>query len=68
MCETMSLTASNSLFALEGWTPIEQITGETPDISEYMDFGIYDWVLYKDNAGVRENMFWALARCVTPSR
>ena len=38
VCETMSLTA-NSSFALEGRTPIEQITGETPDISEYLDFG-----------------------------
>jgi hypothetical protein len=52
----MSLTA-NSSFALEGRTPIEQITGETPDISEYLDFGFYDWVWYKDNAGVGENMF-----------
>jgi hypothetical protein len=52
----MSLTA-NSSFALEGRTPIEQITGETPDISEYLDFGFCDWVWYKDNAGVGGNMF-----------
>ena len=58
VCETMSLTANSSSFALEGRTPIEQITGETPDISEYLDFGFYeDWVWYKDNAGVGENMF-----------
>ncbi|KAI2504020.1 Reverse transcriptase (RNA-dependent DNA polymerase) [Fragilaria crotonensis] len=54
VCETMSLTA-NSSFALGGRTPTEQVTGETPDISEYLDFGFYDWVWYKDNAGVGEN-------------
>ena len=51
----MSLTP-NSSFALEGRTPLEQITGETPDISEYLDFGFYDWVWYKDNAGIGDNM------------
>ena len=34
---------------------MEQVTGETPDISEYLDFGFYDWVWYKDNAGLGEN-------------
>ena len=56
ICEVMSLTA-NSNFALEGQTPLEQLTGETPDISEYLDFGFYDWIWYKDNAGVGDNMF-----------
>ena len=55
-CEIMSLTA-NSSFALDGRTPIEQITGETPDISEYLDFSFYDWIWYRDNAGVGDNMF-----------
>ena len=54
VCEIMSLT-SNSTFALDGRTPIEQITGETPDISEYLDFSFYDWVWYKENAGVGDN-------------
>jgi hypothetical protein len=49
----MSLTA-NSSFSLDGRTPMEQVTGETPDISEYLDFGIYDWVWFKDNAGLGE--------------
>jgi hypothetical protein len=53
-CEIMSLT-SNSSFYLDGRTPMEQITGETPDISEYLDFGFYDWIWYKDNAGLGEN-------------
>ena len=34
---------------------MEQVTGETPDISEYLDFGFYDWVWFKDNAGLGEN-------------
>lgn len=56
VCETMSMTA-NSSFALGGRTPLEQVTGETPDISEYLDFGFYDWVWYKDNAGVGDNSY-----------
>jgi hypothetical protein len=45
----------NNTFNLEGRTPMEQITGETPDKSEYLDFGFYDWVWYKDNAGIGKN-------------
>jgi hypothetical protein len=40
-CEVMLLT-SNSSFSLDGIKPMEQLTGETPDISEYLDFGFYD--------------------------
>jgi hypothetical protein len=51
----MSLT-SNSSFSLDGRTPMEQLTGKTPDISEYLDFGFYDLIWYKeDNAGLGEN-------------
>ena len=32
--------------------PIEQLTGETPDISEYLDFTFYDWVWVQENAGL----------------
>ena len=53
-CEFMSLM-SNSSFNLEGRTPMEQLAWETPDISEYLDFGFYDWVWCKDNAGLGEN-------------
>jgi hypothetical protein len=31
-----------------GRTGYEEITGETPDISEYVDFDFYDWVWYWD--------------------
>jgi hypothetical protein len=54
VCEIMSMTA-NSVFSLDGRTPMEQITGETPDISEYLDFSFYDWVWFKENAGVGDN-------------
>jgi hypothetical protein len=53
VCETASLTVSSSKYA-NGRTPIEVITGETPDISEYLDFGFYDWVIYRSNAGLGE--------------
>jgi hypothetical protein len=53
-CEVMSLT-SNSSFSLDGRMPMEQLTSETPNISEYLDFGFYDWIWYKDNAGLGEN-------------
>ena len=53
VCETGNLSVSSSRYAA-GRTPLEFITGETPDISEYTDFSFYDWVLYKPNAGLGE--------------
>ena len=49
----MQLTASTEE-KLQGWTPLELLTGETPDISEYLDFGWYDRVWYKEDAGLGE--------------
>ena len=49
--ETMSLTHT-SAGGLEGCIPITNVTGETADISEYLDFGFYDEIWYKDNAGL----------------
>ena len=37
---------------LNGRTPVEVLTGETPDISKYLDFGFYDRMWYKENAGI----------------
>jgi hypothetical protein len=54
ICETGNLTVSSSRYA-NGRTPLEIITGETPDISEYLDFTFYDWVIYNNNAGLGEN-------------
>ena len=56
VCEIMQCTASNS-GRLRGRTPLEQLTGETPDISEYLDFSFYDWCWYNDNAGLGETKF-----------
>ena len=39
---------------LNSGIPRKHITGETEDISEYLDFGFYDQVWYKDNAGLSE--------------
>ena len=47
----MQLTASNAA-NLNGRTPIEAITGETPDISQYLNFSWYCWVWFKENAGL----------------
>ena len=49
--EVMSLTFSTA-GSLSGNIPITGVTGETHDISEYLDFGFYDTVWYKDNAGL----------------
>ena len=53
VCETGNISVSSSKYAA-GRTPVEIITGETPDISEYTDFGFYDWVTLKQNAGLGE--------------
>ena len=47
----MNLTAKGK----DGRTPQEEITGETPDILEYIDFEFYDWVWYWDLPGDDEN-------------
>jgi hypothetical protein len=39
---------------LNGWCPLEKITGESVDITEYLDFGFYVWVWFKENAGLGE--------------
>jgi hypothetical protein len=53
ICEIDNVCANMSKYA-EGRTPLEIITGETPDISEYLDFEFYDWVMYRSNAGLGE--------------
>ena len=47
----MNLTASHS-GKLNGRTPMELLTGETPDISEYLDHGFYDRVWFREHAGL----------------
>ena len=51
--ETGNLSVSSLRYA-SGITPLEYITGETPNISEYLDFTFYDWVTYSANTGLGE--------------
>jgi hypothetical protein len=50
-CEIMQRTSTEA-GGLRGTCPLEEVTGETIDISEYLDFGFYDHVSYKGNAGL----------------
>ena len=57
VCETNGLTYSTTReLGLGGGIPLEKITGESPDIYEYLDFGFYDWVWFHDNAGLGPRM------------
>ena len=49
----MQRTAS-SAGNLHARTSLEKVTGETPEISDYVDFSFYDWCWYKENAGMGE--------------
>ena len=40
---------------LQGRTSVELMTGETPHISECLDFGCYDRVWFKEEKGLGEN-------------
>jgi hypothetical protein len=42
---------------MEGRCPLERIAGKTVDISEYLDFSFYNWVWYRENAGLDETKF-----------
>ena len=50
----MQITAS---FAadLQRRTLLEALTGKTPDISQYLDFGFYDRIWFKEDVGLGEN-------------
>ena len=49
--EIMSLT-DTAAGDLHGKIPLTEVTGEAVDISEYLDFGFYDPIWFKDNAGL----------------
>jgi hypothetical protein len=53
VCEIQNRT-SNSARGLDGKCPLERVIGESVDISEYLDFGFYDWAWYKENASLGE--------------
>jgi hypothetical protein len=54
VCETMSRTHTRSQ-RIDGGIPLQKVTGETVDISNYLDFAFYDHVVYRDNAGLSES-------------
>ena len=45
VCEIQQRTHLRSN-RIDGGIPLENLTGETQDISEYLDFGFYDRVWY----------------------
>jgi hypothetical protein len=40
---------------INGGIPLKKATGETDDISNYLDLGLYDHVVYRDNACLSES-------------
>jgi hypothetical protein len=55
VCETMSRTYLRSQ-RIDGGVPLTKVTGETVDISPYLEFGFYDRVWFRDNAGLGPQM------------
>ena len=56
--KTGNMSVLSSRYA-SGKTALEIITGETLDISEYLNFGFYDWVVYQTYAGLGElSLVW----------
>ena len=53
VCEVIQRMASTSRH-LNAGTPLKQLTGEMPDISEYLNFSFYDLCWSNDNAGLGE--------------
>ena len=55
VCKTTQRTSTQA-GGIDGCIPIELVTGETVDISEYLDFRFYDQVWYHKNAGLGERL------------
>jgi hypothetical protein len=51
--ETMSRTHLRA-HHIDGGVPLQGIIGDTVDISNYLEFGFYDRVWFRDNAGLAE--------------
>jgi hypothetical protein len=54
VCEIMSRTHTRP-HRVNRCIPLQNVTGETVDISNYLNFGFYDHVLYRDNEGLSES-------------
>ena len=46
------MRTSSDAADLRNRTPLERVTGDTVDISEYLDFDFYDWCWYHENTGL----------------
>lgn len=57
VAETSRMTYTTAGGLSGGGIPLEAVTGETQDISEYLDFGFYDYIWYHENAGLGERKF-----------
>ena len=55
VCEVMQGTHVRAN-KFDGCVPIEEVTGETDDIYEYLDLGFYDQVWYHTNSGLGERL------------
>jgi hypothetical protein len=53
VCALMRMTTSHA-GRLQCRTPIKAVLGEMPDMLEHLDFGFYDWVWFKRDAGIGE--------------
>ena len=52
-CEIQQLTHMRT-HRMDGGMPLENLTGETEDISDYLDFGFYDRTWFHENSGLGE--------------
>jgi hypothetical protein len=53
VCETISRTHTRN-HRIDGGIPLQKVTDETVDISNYIDFEFYDYVECRDNAGLSQ--------------
>ena len=53
VAEIMQRTAGSAV-SLHYRISLEEVTDETPDISEYIYFSFYDWCSYNNNSGLGE--------------
>ena len=53
VCEIQQRTHMRT-HQMDGDVPLENLTGETEDISDYLYFGFYDQTRFHENAGLGE--------------
>jgi hypothetical protein len=59
--------AAGNQFDLNGETPETMLLGETADISEFAEFGWYDWIKFRDTKVPCPQDKLVLGRCLGPS-